>query len=106
MVIRSNLTLNPVLILCGVIASKFLIMIFENDYPNGLDMEQFERVEAISFYNHNYYKGVKTGDVLHGKSDDDNTTEWYLIRNQSMNYLGESYCSENEKLNRYEERCT
>lgn len=81
-------------------------MIFENDYPNGLEMNQFERVDTISVYNHNYYKGVKDGDILHGKSDDDNTTEWYLIRNQSMIYLGESYCSENDKLNRYEERCT
>lgn len=50
-------------------------MIFENDYPNGLEMKQFERIDAISFYNHNFYNGVKNGDVLYGKSDDDNTTE-------------------------------
>jgi len=56
-------------------------MIFENDYPNGLDMEQFERVEAISFYNHNYYKGVKNGDVLHGKSDDEDGMEvWECLK--------------------------
>ena len=79
-------------------------MIFETDYPNGLDMEQFEHVELISCYNNNYYKGIKRGDVLFGKSDDDRTTEWYLIRNLQIFYLGESYV-ENEKLHRYEERC-
>jgi len=77
----------------------------ENDYPSGLDMEQFEHVELISCYNNNFYKGIKNGDVLFGKSDDDRTTEWYLIRNCEMSYLGESYV-ENEKLNRYKERCT
>jgi hypothetical protein len=44
-------------------------------------------------------------DLLFGHSDDDRTTEWYLIRNQEMIYLGESDV-ENKKLNRYEERCT
>jgi hypothetical protein len=48
---------------------------------------------------------VKQGDLLHGKSDDDHTTEWFLIRNQEMTYLGESYSFENETLNRYESRC-
>lgn len=79
-------------------------MIFENDYPSGLDMNQFQRVELISCYNNNYYKGIKNGDVLFGKSDDYETTEWYLIRNKEMIYLGESY-AENEKLHRYEKRC-
>ncbi len=78
-------------------------MRFEIDYPNGLDMKQFEHVETISRYNNNYYKGVKNMDLLFGQSDDDRTTEWYLIRNQEMVYLGESY-TENEKLNRYEEQ--
>jgi hypothetical protein len=82
-----------------------MIMRFEKDYPHGLDMEQFQHVETISCYNNNYYKGVIDMDLLFGHSDDDRTTEWYLIRNQEMIYLGESDV-ENEKLNRYEERCT
>lgn len=77
-------------------------MRFENDYPNGLDMEQFEHVELISCYNHNYYKVVKSHDVLFGKSDDDRKTEWYLIRHEEMVYLGESYDGD-EKLHRYED---
>jgi len=63
----------------------------ENDYPNGLDMEQFEHVESISSYNNNYYKGVKSGDLLFEQSDDDRTSRWYLIRNCQIFYLGESY---------------
>jgi hypothetical protein len=80
-------------------------MVYENDYPNGLDMEQFEHVELISCYNNNYYRGVRPGDVLFGQSDDDSTTEWYLIRHAQMIYLGESYV-ENERLFRYEHPCT
>jgi hypothetical protein len=78
-------------------------MILENDYPTGLNMSQFERVESISFYNHNYYKGIKKGDILHGDSDDDDTTQWYLIRNQSMIYLGESSYHWNDRLIRREQ---
>jgi hypothetical protein len=79
-------------------------MKFETDYPDGLNMEQFEIVDSISFYNHNYYKGAKNGDVLFGESDDDRTTEWHLIRNGEITYLGES-CDEDEKLDRYEVPC-
>jgi hypothetical protein len=43
-------------------------------YPNGLQMEQFKRIEEISHYNHNYYVGFDH-DLLLAKSDDDNTTE-------------------------------
>ena len=77
-------------------------MRFENDYPTGLDMEQFDHVELISCYNNNYYKGVKSGDVLFGKSDDDRTTEWYLIRNceipSIINDLKEEYGDEFEEI--------
>ena len=54
--------------------------VFEYDYPAGLKMDQFERIDTISSYNNNYYKGVKDGHILFAKSDDDNTTEWFLIK--------------------------
>ena len=80
--------------------------IFDTDYPNGLEMDKFEHVKDISHYNFNYYKGVKSGDILNGVSDDDNTTEWWVIRNQTFYYLGESYCTNGEKLVRFKEQCT
>ncbi len=74
-------------------------------YVDGLDMEQFKRIEEISHYNFNYYVGFEK-DLLFGESDDDNTTEWWLISGDNTYYIGESYCSEGDKLNRYETRCT
>ena len=75
-------------------------------YTDGLDMEQFKRIDEISHYNHNYYIGLDNGldnDLLFGDSDDDNTTEWWVISGVNKYYLGESYCSDNEKLNRYKQ---
>lgn len=59
-------------------------------YTQGLDMEQFDHIPQISVYNNNYYKGFDA-DLLFGKSDDDATTEWYLVENNDFKYLGESY---------------
>ena len=72
------------------------------EYTEGLDMKQFKHVKDISCYNCNYYVGLKSGDILYGESDDDNTTEWYLIRNMQFSYLGESYSSEDGKMHRHE----
>jgi len=79
-------------------------MYLEDRYPDGLDMEQFFRLSEVSHYNYNYYQGFDS-DLLFGLSDDDRTTEWWIIKSQRFIYLGESYV-ENEKLNRYEKRCT
>lgn len=69
-----------------------------NKYKEGTDMKQFKHLPEISWYNWNYYLGIDR-DLLFGKSDDDNTTEWYLIRgNNQPFYLGVSYVSDNEKL--------
>ena len=54
-------------------------------------------IEEISNYNSNYYRGFNT-DLLYAKSDDNNTTRWYLVRNQEFIFLGESYCDENDIL--------
>lgn len=64
-------------------------------------MNQFKHIPEISCYNNNYYIG-NDKDLLFGKSDDDNTTEWWLIEGDYKHYLGESYCSEGDKLYRYE----
>ena len=75
------------------------------EYKEGIDMNQFQIVKEISSYNHNYYHGLESHHLLFGNSDDDRTTEWYLIVNCEMIYLGESYV-EDEKLGRHETRCT
>jgi len=74
-------------------------------YITGIDMRQFKHIPEISEYNHNYYIGFDK-DLLFGRSDDDNTTEWWLISGIESAYLGESYCNENEKFYRYESRRT
>lgn len=74
-------------------------------YIDGLDMDSFEHIKEISRYNFNYYNGFDN-DLLFGKSDDDNTTEWWLIIGEVNQYLGESHCSDDEKLIRYRTRCT
>ena len=73
----------------------------KDKYTQGLQMEQFKRIEEVSRYNHNYYVGFGK-DLLLGKSDDDNTTEWWLISNQTFYYLGESHTSENDTLHVYD----
>jgi len=67
-------------------------------YKEGLDMKQFKRISDISSYNSNYYVGFDNG-LLFAQSDDDNTTEWYLIRGVGLyTYLGVSHTSDRDKL--------
>lgn len=69
----------------------------KENYPEGTDMLQFKHLEDISSYNYNYYVGFNS-DLLFAESDDDNTTEWYLVRDTNFIKLGFSYCSEGDKL--------
>lgn len=69
----------------------------KHKYTEGLQMQQFKRINEISHYNYNYYVGFDN-DLLFAKSDDDNTTEWYLVYNGSFHYLGDSHCNDNELL--------
>jgi len=72
------------------------------NYPNyseGLEMHQFKHIEAISSYNYNYYVGFDK-DLLFGSSDDDDTTEWFLVKNENFVYLGESSTMQGDKLHR------
>ena len=78
----------------------------KKDYEDGEHMDVFERIPSISKYNRNYYLG-KNGDILYGLSDDDNTTEWFIVHPiYDSVYLGESYCSDDEKLTKYNGRRT
>lgn len=78
----------------------------KDKYINGLRMEQFKHLPEISHYNHNYYVGFEN-DLLFGKSDDDKTTEWWLIFGDYQPiYLGESYCNEYELLHVYDKQQT
>ncbi|MCC7514594.1 MAG: hypothetical protein IT212_07860 [Bacteroidia bacterium] len=70
-------------------------------YTEGLQMEQFKVINEISHYNHNYYVGFDK-DLLFAKSDDDDTTEWWLVSNGNFHYLGESYCSDNDMLHLFD----
>jgi len=74
-------------------------------YKDGLALENLNHIKELSSYNRNYYVGIGT-DLIYAESDDDNTTEWYLLKNMEFVYLGESYSTEGDLLNRYETRCT
>lgn len=74
-------------------------------YTEGLQMDQFKRIEEISNYNLNYYIGLDK-DLLFSKSDDDNTTEWWIVSNRTFTYLGESYSNENDILHLFDNQNT
>jgi hypothetical protein len=72
-------------------------MAYSERYQEGTDLTKFERIEKASSYNHNYYFGYD-GDILYALSDDDNTTEWYLIQGERQPiYLGVSHVSQDDK---------
>ena len=69
----------------------------KENYPPNTDMLQFKHIEEISHYNSNYYVGFNS-DLLYVESDDDNMTEWYLVKDNSFIKIGFSYTSEDDKL--------
>jgi len=73
-------------------------------YTEGLDMKQFKHIPSISVYNQNYYNGFNK-DLLFASSDDDDTTEWFLVEYTEFRYLGNSYTSQNDILNLIHESC-
>lgn len=74
-------------------------------YRNGMDMTNLKRLREISKYNSNYYVGIDN-DLLFALSDDDNTTEWFLISGLNTYFIGNSYTSEGDLLERLAERHT
>jgi hypothetical protein len=69
------------------------------EYTDGLEMEKFQHIKEKSWYNHNYYIGYND-DLLLGVSDDDNTTEWWVISENDKHYLGNSYTTEGDILHK------
>jgi len=67
-------------------------------YTEGLGMKQFKHIPSISVYNQNYYNGFHK-DLLFASSDDDDTTEWFLVEYTEFKHLGNSYVSEGDILN-------
>lgn len=72
---------------------------------NGVKLKELQRIKEISFYNNNYYIGKETyngsthKDLIFAKSDDDNTTELYLVNNLSGMYkFAECYTSDNDTI--------
>lgn len=63
------------------------------DVYDGIDTSTFKHIPEISFYNNNYFVGLKreksvTHDLLFAHSDDDNQTDWYVINGNSVRYIG------------------
>jgi hypothetical protein len=59
-------------------------------YYDNVNVNNFTHIPVVSSYNHNYYEGID-GDLLYGESDDDMTTEWFVIKGGSQpEYIGYS----------------
>ena len=74
-------------------------------YSDGLDMGLFKHLPDISNYNRNYYIGLDN-DLLFELSDDDNTSEWFLISGIDSYFIGNTYTSQGNSLERLTERHT
>lgn len=77
----------------------------ETKYKDGMDMRQFKCLHDISFYNNNYYVGFDK-DLLFGKSDDDDTTEWFIVTPYGSTLLGYSLTSNKDLLEKTDIRRT
>jgi transcription antitermination factor NusA-like protein len=61
---------------------------------DGMKLSELKRIEEISYYNHNIY--VYGSDLIKAISDDDNTTELYLITDTGLVLIGECFTSEGD----------
>lgn len=69
----------------------------KNNIFSGVNVGDLEHLELISKYNQNYY--LYQDHLIFGVSDDDNTTEWYLVSPQSRkDYIGVSYLSDEPEV--------
>lgn len=64
-------------------------------YFEGMNMSKFILIPDISSYNRNYYKGLDH-DLLFAKSDDDNSSTWWLVHGDYSEYLGETDTSNSD----------
>jgi hypothetical protein len=68
-------------------------------YKNGMNMDDLKLVAEVSHYNFNYYIGLGS-DLLFAKSDDENTTEWYLLSGTNNYFIGHSFTDQGDLLER------
>lgn len=66
---------------------------------DGIDTSAFKHIPEISFYNNNYFVGLKrdknvTNDLLFAHSDDDNQTDWYVLNGDFAIYIGYEFTNE------------
>lgn len=78
---------------------------------DGFSIDNLERIPEISYYNNNYYVGtIRAGnveaDLLYGHSDDDFTTEWYLVEPYNYLFIGYSYCNKEKETIQISEKYT
>ncbi len=62
----------------------------------GVSESDMTHLPDISTYNHNYFS--INGYLLFGKSDDENFTQWYWVKGDTVRPIGGSYCSDNDKI--------
>lgn len=77
-------------------------MIDKEIYEN-ISLNNLCRIEATSWYNHNYYIGFKrkgkcANDLLYAESDDDNITDIFIVQNNGLCNIGYCYASEGNKI--------
>lgn len=74
---------------------------------NGMKVLDLKHVKRISKYNNNYYLHGLEEDLLFAQSDDDRTTEWYLVKDKTFNFIGYSYSDvQEERIETSEEKQT
>lgn len=80
-------------------------MKFLEKYFDGMKMRELRRIDEISHYNFNYFIGIGS-DLLFASSNDDDITEWYLIIGKDSYFIGNSYTSSGDILERLDKPYT
>lgn len=76
------------------VGAEIMDVYTDEKYVEGYDLSNLEHIVVISSYNHNYYNDE--GQLLFARSDDDNTSEWYLIKGIFVRYIGCTFESEQD----------
>lgn len=107
--LRWNTFLIPNLLPIIRSASSYLshyhsLNMYYPEFPDWMDTNLFVRIPEISCYNNNYYS--HEWKLLFWASDDDYTTDWYLVIHRNFFYLWQSYITLDDRpsdiLNRME----
>ena len=66
---------------------------------DGVKISELKHIKEVSYYNHNVY--IFGNNLIKAISDDDNTTEVYLMSDYGLEYIGECFSSENDIIHVY-----